>query len=204
MTPQPIAVFDLGMVLAEPIGLYEGLAQLLGVSAQQLQDVYYIHRRIYDTGLPDRDYWTRTVAELGVTVDVAALLPQLVATDMASWSVIRPGAAAILEDLNQAGLPVVVLSNAPASFALRAPGLPWYGLAQQWFFSASLGLTKPDPGIYRHVEQALKCRPQQLWFVDDRPENVAGAIDCGWQAHLWKNDADTRAWLERAGLLPPN
>jgi putative hydrolase of the HAD superfamily len=201
MNTEPIAVFDLGLVLAEPAGLYEALADLLGVTPAQMSDVYYIHRRPYDMGLPDRDYWTRTLAELGIERDLAALLPDLVAADTAGWSELRPGAGAILEELNARGVPVIVLSNAPTSYVAVAQRLPWRHLARQWFFSAPLGLTKPDPAIYRHVEHALDARPDQLWFVDDRPENVAGAADRGWHAHQWKGDDDTRAWLTAAGLL---
>ncbi|MDR1808198.1 MAG: HAD-IA family hydrolase [Propionibacteriaceae bacterium] len=197
----PTTVFDLGHVLAEPANLYEPLADLLGVPAAQLQDVYYIHRHQYDMGLPDRDYWSRTVEELGVAVDLPALLDRLVAADVAGWSVIRPGAAGILEELGARGVPVAILSNAPCCFVQAFQHLPWRTLARQAFFSASLGLAKPDPAIYRHVEVALGADPRSLWFVDDRPENVAAAAERGWQAHQWRGDADTRAWLAGAGIL---
>jgi putative hydrolase of the HAD superfamily len=201
MTGTPIAVFDLGMVLAEPVRLYESLAELLGVTPAQMADVYYIHRRPYDMGLPDRDYWTRTLAELGVERDLGALLPHLVEADVAGWSVLRPAAGDILRDLNGQGVPVIVLSNAPNAYVAAVQRLEWRHLARQWFFSAPLGLTKPDAAIYRHVERALDAEPGDLWFTDDRPENVAGARDRGWHAHQWRDDADTRAWLTDAGLL---
>ncbi|MDR1264334.1 MAG: HAD-IA family hydrolase [Propionibacteriaceae bacterium] len=204
MIEQPAIVFDMGMVLVAPINLYSDLGRLLGVAPERMRAVYESHRRAYDAGLPDRDYWSRTAAELGLGPQTLAdgQLEALVSADIAAWSVIRPAAAALLAGLGRAGRTVVVLSNAPTSFALRARDLPWRHLAERWFFSAELGLTKPDPAIYRHVEQALKRPPEQLWFVDDRPENVDQASARGWRAHLWRDDQDTRAWLESAGLLP--
>jgi putative hydrolase of the HAD superfamily len=196
-----VVLFDLGWVLAEPVDLTGPLAALLGVPEAELDAVYYTHRQPYDQGLPDRDYWVRTTAELGVTVDLEALLPTLVETDMSGWSTIRPGAEAILHDLRANGVRIAVLSNAPAAFAEAAESLPWRHLAERWYFSAPLGLTKPDPAIYRHVEQDLGRTGADLWFVDDRLENVLAAQDRGWHAHLWKSDADTRSWLEREGFL---
>jgi len=247
MSGGAIAVFDLGIVLVEPVGLYERLAELLGVSHQQLAEVYYIHRRPYDTGLPDRDYWSRTLAELGLRptgpvigsvdadgaapggltptvgfdkvaaaprrgagglpgspggLDLDALLPCLVATDVAGWSTIRPEARSLLAHLGRAGVPVAVLSNAPSALAAAAVGFDWAELVSWWFFSAVLGLTKPDPALYAHVEKALAATPDQLWFVDDRAENVEAAGSRGWHAHRWRSTAETGRWLADSGLLP--
>jgi putative hydrolase of the HAD superfamily len=194
-------LFDLGMVLAEPVGLYEGIAALLGTDPAAVERVFWIHRRAYDLGLADHAYWTETLADLELTVDLDVLLPELVTFDMGAWSQPRPAAAAILSDLGARDIAVAVLSNAPASFAAAARRFPWRHLAQRWFFSAELGLAKPDPAIYAHVEHELAVSPDQLWFVDDRPENVAAATRRGWHAHLWSDDTDTRAWLVESGLM---
>ena len=230
MTGQPIAVFDLGLVLVTPIGLFEGLAALLGVTPAQVAEVYSIHRRPYDTGLPDKDYWSRTLAELGPLPapdgdgasserpaglrrsahepsaapprrDLDALLPALVAADVAGWSTPQPEAVALLNDVKRCGVTTVVLSNAPLALAEAAPHLPWADPVDAWFFSALLGLTKPDPAIYAHVERALGVTPDQLWFVDDRPENVQAARDRGWSAHRWRDPEQARQWFVAGGLL---
>ncbi|MDR1079146.1 MAG: HAD-IA family hydrolase [Propionibacteriaceae bacterium] len=194
-------VFDLGSVLADPAPLYPRIGRILGVAPELVAEVVWIHRRPYDQGLPDLDYWRRTLDELDLTVDLNDCLPHLVKADLATWSVIRPAAHAILTELRQGGVPTAILSNAPLSFARAADGFAYSGLIDQAFYSAELGLAKPDPAIYHHVETALGRSADQLWFVDDRSENVEAAADLGWHVHQWVDDADTRAWLTEAGFL---
>jgi putative hydrolase of the HAD superfamily len=197
-------VFDLGMVLCEPTGLYAGLSDRFGLPAADFEAVYMTHRPAYDLGLPARDYWARTLAELDLSVDLATVLPDLVAFDNSVWSEPRPTALALLVELRQRDIPVVILSNAPQPFADAAPAFSWRPLAERWFFSAELGLAKPDPAIYAHVERVLARPPgHRLLFIDDRPDNVAAATARGWQAHLWVDDADTRAWLVANAILQP-
>lgn len=51
--------------------------------------------------------------------------------------------------------------------------------------SGAIGSAKPAEGFYRAVECRTGRRPAELLLIDDRAENVQGAIDAGWRAHLW-------------------
>ncbi len=48
--------------------------------------------------------------------------------------------------------------------------------------SAEVGLAKPDPRIYRLALEQLEVAPAESVFLDDFPENVAGARAVGMQA----------------------
>jgi putative hydrolase of the HAD superfamily len=199
-----IAIFDLGMVLSTPTGLYEGLATLLGSTPAAVEKGFWgAHRHSYDEGISDRAYWEIALPLIeGHTVDdLDAILPELVTTDTGGWRKIREGAQAILEELNDVGTRVFVLSNAPRSFADTAPTFDWAHLVERYFFSGLLGVAKPSPEIYARVEQSLGLSGESLWFVDDKIENVTTASNRGWHAHLWVDDADTRAWLTTEGFL---
>lgn len=199
-----IAIFDLGMVLSTPTGLYEGLATLLGATPAAVEKGFWgAHRHSYDEGISDRAYWEIALPLIeGHTVDdLDAILPELVTTDTGGWRKIREGAQAILEELHAAGTRVFVLSNAPRSFADTAPTFDWAHLVERYFFSGLLGVAKPSPEIYARVEQSLGLPGESLWFVDDKIENITTASDRGWHAHLWVDDADTRAWLTAEGFL---
>jgi len=62
-------------------------------------------------------------------------------------------------------------------------------------------LVKPDPAIYRLAIGRFDIDPAQALFVDDRQENVDGAIACGLNAHLFRDAATLRTLLTKEGLL---
>ena len=199
-----VAIFDLGMVLSTPTGLYDGLATLLGSTPAAVEKGFWgPHRHSYDEGISDRAYWEHALAliEGHQVTDLDAILPQLVTTDTGGWREIREDAYAILEELNAAGTRVFVLSNAPRSFADTAPAFDWAHLVERYFFSGLMAVAKPAPEIYARVEESLGLPGEALWFVDDKIENVTTASNRGWHAHLWVDDADTRDWLASEGFL---
>lgn len=196
-------VFDLGIVLSSPTNLFTGLGAELGVSPGLVEENFWRFRHAYDCGSADEEFWGSTLEFIpGAPALTPDLLARLVAADIAGWKTPRPAARAILQRLADAGAPTAVLSNAPTSFATAAPGFDWYPLVGTWFFSGPLGIAKPDPAIYTLVTDTLDEAPGELWFVDDKQENIAAASALGWNAHLWSSDDDTRDWLRSEGLWP--
>ena len=62
------------------------------------------------------------------------------------------------------------------------------GLGQKFdrlFYSADLGLAKPDQAFYRHIQDELNLEPAQILFFDDQPKNVEAARQAGWQTSHW-------------------
>lgn len=62
--------------------------------------------------------------------------------------------------------------------------------------SAEVGVVKPDPQIYRIALERLEVAPQEAVFVDDFPENVAGARAVGMHAIQFKDSRQVREDLE--------
>ena len=56
--------------------------------------------------------------------------------------------------------------------------------------SCELGAMKPAPEAYREMERRFGLLPQETLFIDDKEENVAGALACGWQG-IWHRDVLT-------------
>ena len=71
------------------------------------------------------------------------------------------------------------------------------GLAEQIphrFISADLGLAKPDPEIFQHVQKSLGLFPGDLVMVGDTwNDDIEGALAAGWSA----------IWLNRKGKQAP-
>jgi len=53
--------------------------------------------------------------------------------------------------------------------------------------SYELGVMKPDPEFYRKAAARFGVRPETCLFIDDRPENVAGAAEFGFTAVRYRN-----------------
>ena len=53
--------------------------------------------------------------------------------------------------------------------------------------SYEVGVMKPDPEIFRAAERRFGLEPETTIFIDDKRENVEGALACGWQG-MWHRD----------------
>jgi len=67
--------------------------------------------------------------------------------------------------------------------------------------SCYLGLRKPEPAIYRRALEILGRPAERILFIDDREENVAGAVNAGMKAIRFEGAAALRLALERFGVL---
>ncbi len=63
--------------------------------------------------------------------------------------------------------------------------------------SAEEGIAKPDPRIFQIALQRLQVSPQEAIFVDDRPNNVAGACAMGIHGILFQNTEQVIADVRR-------
>lgn len=57
--------------------------------------------------------------------------------------------------------------------------------------SADFGVAKPDPAAFAAAHRAIEeelgpLEPGAIWFTDDRADNVAAAVEFGWQAVLFE------------------
>ncbi|HUR77036.1 MAG TPA: HAD family phosphatase [Acidimicrobiales bacterium] len=109
---------------------------------------------------------------------------------------------AIVHDLRAQGVAVFGLTNSSAENAPRSPAVQRvFAELDGVVISGEVGLLKPHPEIYDHTAQRFGLTPARTWFVDDNAANVAGAVDCGWNAVLFTDATSLRAELEAAGIL---
>ncbi len=67
--------------------------------------------------------------------------------------------------------------------------------------SCYLGLCKPEPEIYRRALDILGRPAERILFIDDRPENVAGAEAAGMKAVRFEGADALRRTLASLGIL---
>ncbi|MFA4944988.1 MAG: HAD family phosphatase [Lentisphaeria bacterium] len=85
----------------------------------------------------------------------------------------------------------------------------WHAILEQFDYvrippvrvlSYEVGLMKPDPRIYRLAVERLGVAPAETLFIDDLPENVAGARQAGLRAVPFTTRAELCRELRDAGL----
>ncbi|WP_075744380.1 MULTISPECIES: HAD-IA family hydrolase [Actinoalloteichus] len=193
-------VFDYGEVISRRTAALPELAATLGVTPQRFEEAYWAVRDPYDRGCADLDYWRSVGDQLGVEVDedVSATLTGI---DVAGWLHTDAATLALLAELDESGVPLALLSNAPTTFARTAEQQPWTRHFRTLVFSGDLGIAKPDPAIWRGLVETLGTEPGHCLFLDDRQTNVVGARTAGLWAEAWNDAASIRRRLTELGVL---
>jgi putative hydrolase of the HAD superfamily len=95
-----------------------------------------------------------------------------------------------------------ILSNADASLPARLRALRLDDLCEAVVCSAEVGMTKPDPAIYRLAAARLALPAEACLFVDDSEENVEAARQVGMTAihHRVDRGNDLAAQLAAVGV----
>jgi putative hydrolase of the HAD superfamily len=197
-------LFDYGAVICQPQPEEDRalLARASGAPAADFDAAYWRHRLDYDRAALDvTAYWQRVAADLGrsYTEPEIAGLSRL---DTASWLHLRPDTMDLITGLAAAGQRLAVLSNAPADVAEAVRELPLARYFEHLVFSCALKSAKPDPECFHATLAILDAGPGDVYFLDDRAENVAAAAAMGITSFQFTDAAAARADLARHGIAP--
>jgi putative hydrolase of the HAD superfamily len=185
-------VLDFGQVLTinhDP-ACYDAVLAGLGLDRGRFLDNYGRDRPDFDAGRLDAGaYWRRLLAACGVEPP-PAVLAELVEADYRAWCRPREAMHRTVIRALDAGTPAAVLSNMPPGVGGRFVA-DWNWLARiPWrLFSGDLGLVKPEPEIYRHLQDLTGWESADILFVDDRADNLATASALGWSVHHFIDEA---------------
>ncbi|NUT54090.1 MAG: HAD family phosphatase [Saccharothrix sp.] len=193
-------VFDYGEVISHRSTAVPDLAASVGADPAVFEDAYWALRDAYDRGMSDADYWTAVGERAGFAVDTRRAA-ELTEADVRGWLNTAPDAIALLEDLSAAGIPMALLSNAPASCGRAFADQPWARHFRHLVVSADHATAKPDAAIWEIVTTRVGAPAAHCGFLDDRHENIEGARQAGLTAHHWTGAATARVWLTEQGLL---
>lgn len=187
-------MFDYGGVLSQQPADedLERLATAAGTGVRALMDGYWEWRRVYDLGeLDAAGYWGQVGRRAGRSY-TGAEVAELSRLDSLMWLRLQAGTVALVEDLAAAGLPLALLSNAPADVAEAVSGLPVAAHFRHLVFSCELNAAKPDPACYGAALSRIGAPARDVVFIDDRPENVAAAAALGMRSVQFTTPAAAR------------
>lgn len=110
---------------------------------------------------------------------------------------------ALVERLHAAGHALGILSNTNAfdwqfvtdgRFAFLGERFGTYALS----FEARA--MKPEPEIFQYAAELVELPPEQVFFTDDKQENVDGALAAGFDAVVFESAAQLSDELRRRGI----
>lgn len=194
-------IFDLGGVLIDwnPRHLYRKLfadeAEMERFLAEVCTPAWNLEQ---DRGRP----WAQAIAELSACHPDQA---ELIAAYRGRWPEMLNGAiagtVALLERLDDAGVPLYALTNWSAETWPYAERLyPFLARFRAIVVSGRIGLVKPEPAIYRHALARFGLAPERTLFIDDSAKNVEGARAVGLHALRFAGAEALARDLARLGL----
>lgn len=112
----------------------------------------------------------------------------------------RPEALDAVRRASELGRVTLLTNNGPLlgeHLPRVAPDLvPLFG-EEHLRYSSFYGARKPDPVVFERVLEAYDEPADHAFFVDDLPENVAGAASVGITAHLYADPVSLLDAIER-------
>ncbi|MGW8567167.1 HAD family hydrolase [Isoptericola sp. NPDC055881] len=145
--------------------------------------------------------WSDARATLADRPHLLPLLDEYVEHFAATLTGPVPGSAALVDELDAAGIRLLGLTNWSAElFRHAAPAAPATRRMQHVVVSGRVGLAKPDPAIFHHLAATHDVDPARTVFVDDSPANVATADRLGYRTVRFTDTPALRAALRDLGL----
>src|SRR5579863_9102597 len=201
--PQAV-IFDFGGVLCfhPPEERFTPIAEVFGLKTRDLLTLFWANRPAYDAGRLDaRAYWSGIAQGAGQKLD-ETLLPALVRREVELWNHYDQRVLSWAAQLRAGGFRTAILSNLPRALGEELRATPGFlDPFERVVFSYELELLKPEPEIYEAAIGGLGVAPQDALFLDDRPENIAGARAVGLEAEVFQSWEEFREGaLRRYGL----
>lgn len=130
----------------------------------------------------------------GVSQRVPSRLHSALRECVENWDICMvpvEGAVDFCREIKTRGYGMYVLSNACSLFYEYFP--KYFPL--EWFdgivVSSDEHIVKPDAGIYRILLERYGLNADECLFIDDRADNVRGAVESGMNAYIFNNDFET-------------
>ncbi len=103
--------------------------------------------------------------------------------------------------LRRKGIPTYIFSNTNG-IAVRhiRERFPFFANFNSHILSYEHGCMKPDAAIYEVVEKQTGRKGADIFYIDDRSENIEAGLKRGWQTHVHSNPQQTFDVAKKLGL----
>jgi glucose-1-phosphatase len=198
---QPVIVFDLGKVLVD----FDYSIAAGRIAARSSQPPENLHTFLssspllvqYETGLVTRQEFFEQVRNatgfLGDLAEFGALFADI-------FTPIKP-MIALHAGLRQRGFKTYIFSNTnDLAIGHIRQNFPFFQNFDGYILSYEIKGMKPDAPIYQALEKMTGRRGDEIIYIDDRAENIAGGAERGWRTILHEAPEKTRAAMKAFGF----
>ena len=120
---------------------------------------------------------------------------------VAGMLTVRDYAIPLLESLKAQGLQLYYHSNySKKAYDECGESLSFMPCMDGGLVSFRVGMTKPDPEMFRLLLEKYQLDPADCLFVDDSPENVEAAQSLGFQGFIFTSKDDLIRLLKEQGI----
>ena len=147
------------------------------------------------TGKITRAEWTRQVGERCGS-------PEAAAEWFSDRGKVDPAMLEIADTLRSQGTVVAILTNGTSTIPQEVENLGLVPHFDAIFNTAEIGYAKPDVRAFQAVLDRLHVAGPEVFFTDDSPSKLSGAIELGMTAEAFTGPANLRTTLASLDLLP--
>lgn len=182
-----LILFDLGDVVCQflPQRRLDALSEATGLSTTEL------YERLWESGLTsafDRGEYPRAEMVAAINTAIGVDLPDADLTDI--WCLAfetNHEVVARAREMRTDHRVGMLTNNPPLLFETIPTHFPEIAKTfEPILFSSVFGVRKPDPAIFRAVEEHLGLAPEMLMLIDDSPANVDAARARGWRGVVFE------------------
>ena len=194
--------FDLGKVLLDfdIWQMYRQMAGVAGLDPAKVREVVFEHKLQgeYETGrISSREFYETFCRQTGTRPDYQSL-----ATAASDIFTLNLSMLPVVAQLAETGAGLGILSNTCENhwehcrrrFRIVAEGFSVYALSYR------IGAAKPQQAIYRAAAELAGHPADEIFFVDDMAEHVAGARAAGFDAVQYTSTPELVAELRKRGM----
>jgi FMN phosphatase YigB (HAD superfamily) len=203
VVPVTAVIFDLGKVLVDfdhRISCRK-IALLAGRSSQEIYESFFENALIksFEEGKISPPSFYQAVRRL-IDIDIPFEQFSLIWNGIFYLTDENKAAYALLKTLSSR-YTLALLSNInELHYAYLKAAVPVFDCFQHLFASCEMGVTKPDPLIYKKALAVLGVEPPQVFYTDDRPEMVAAACALGIRGFVYTGSVQLRNDLALCGI----
>ena len=203
-----VILFDLGRVLVDfdHLRAAQRISSFCSKTPRQIYDLFFESQATiaFEAGkITPEDFYLQVKQMLDLRLSYDSFEP--IWNDIFFLSAKNRSVFGLVNAL-RANYKIAILSNINVlHYEYLRKNFPVFGAFDKVFLSFQLGLIKPDMEIYNLVVRDLGVSPQEIFYIDDRPELVESARSLGIRGQVFVNFGQLIGDLKSAGInfLPP-